>query len=808
MANFAGGGGGVGSPGRAKALARHAKDLGNPRKAHLAIAKLGKMNLTPAEHMYVRSKVNEHQKIGGYAGIAQQHGAKMSGGGGINAFGHALEGAAKDVYEISPFSKDSYKQARGNKAAMARESKASSAVAEGLTGYQEIQHIRHNPIGGGLAIAGLIPGVGKLGKVAEALRAGRSEEEAAAHVAEATAEAKAMGHGDVTRAPHEPPRVKTGGTSTSTGGELGKQFREAMSGRPDTSKMGRYEAIGAKTDAMAPSRARAQQAELQSAERAKRAGMASEAMKVGGQKGYHEALKQLKGELPKVSFKNFTHLDQQTADAMFTHIQQHEGLRAYDKMTAMRGLKKALSGVVPAQHEQKMLERVFGKDMVQQIRGSIPFWKKAKIAALETLNVPRALMASFDLSAPFRQGLMAGVSHPVLFSKNLGSMLRSFKNEHVFQGVMNGIYDHPLFPLARKAKLAITDIGVDPHAGADLTQREEQFMSNYAERLPGIGHVVRASDRAYVGFLNKTRMDLFVHLTQAAAQAGHDLHDQKVVEDIAKFVNSATGRGDLGALQKHAVTLNTLLFSPRLLASRLNFLNPVYYARLSPFARAEAFRAARNLVLTMATVLGAAKAAGAHVNMDPTNADFAKIKIGNTRIDMAGGFQQPVRLMAQLIEGKITSSTTGKTIHLGPQGVGHLSRKDIAQRFIEGKLAPVPSVINDLLQGTTFAGQPLKPGSEVGSHLTPLALQDLYSIAATGPPWNPHLAKGPGQGLGMAAALALPDLFGIGVQNYSAKKKKAKARHSSGSYGSGGGYGSGSGYGSGGGYGSSGGYGG
>jgi hypothetical protein len=305
--------------------------------------------------------------------------------------------------------------------------------------------------------------------------------------------------------------------------------------------------------------------------------------------------------------------------------------------------------------------------------------------------------------------------------------------------------------LMQKAKLAITDIGTLAH-DAPLAGREEQFMSNLAERIPVVGKGVRASDRAYTGFLNKSRADMFDLLVHQAAAAGHDITDQHVVESIARFVNSASGRGDLGAFQKHAVTLNTLFFSPRLMFSRFNFLNPNYYVKLDPFARMEALKAARNLVATMSFVLYMAKLGGATVNMDPRNSDFAKIRVGNTRIDIAAGFQQPVRLIAQLFSGKVISSTTGNTLTLGPQGPGKLSRWDIIQRFVEGKLGPVPSLIESSLKGTDSMGQKLTYNSVV-QRMVPLLFQDVQQM------YSQYGVRG-------AAAAAGVDLFGVGLQNY------------------------------------------
>lgn len=505
-------------------------------------------------------------------------------------------------------------------------------------------------------------------------------------------------------------------------------------------------------------RARREQDVLYSQERSARARAAAQAMQESsGVTGYHAALGELKGELPKLKFGGFENFDQSGLDALLTHIQQHDTLRPFEKIRAQGAIMHVLGGQVPTRSELRLLQDVFGRDVTDRIQASLPFWQKAKTGALEVLNVPRSLMASFDLSAPFRQGIMVGVTHPRLFFKNFEPMIRAFGSENFYRSVMDDIAARPTFPEMQDSGLSLTDLGA-------LDQREEHFMSNLAEQIPVIGHVVRASDRAYTGFLNKTRADLFDFLLDSAHQQGITV-DKDLLGSVSRYVNSATGRGDLGAFKGHAVTLNTLFFSPRLLFSRLNFMNPVYYARLDPFARKEALRAARNLVATMGLVLYTAKLAGAKVNDDPRNADFAKIRIGNTRIDLAGGFQQPIRVLAQLFSGKIISSTTGKELTLGPQGPGHLSRRDIAERFFEGKLSPVPSVVNDWFKGTDFQGNSFSWKKEALQHMLPLLAQDAYDLNNSG---GPVSAIG-GYTLGA---------FGVGLQTYGPKPAQFKDKQS------------------------------
>src|SRR3990167_10503808 len=97
----------------------------------------------------------------------------------------------------------------------------------------------------------------------------------------------------------------------------------------------------------------------------------------------------------------------------------------------------------------------------------------------------------------------------------------------------------------RKGKLALTDLG-----GA-LTLREEAIMSNLPERIPIFGKVIRASNRAYTGFLNKLRVDIFNDIIRKSETAGKKLTDREL-EDIGRFINAGTGKGELFSILKDA----------------------------------------------------------------------------------------------------------------------------------------------------------------------------------------------------------------------------------------------------------------
>lgn len=498
-----------------------------------------------------------------------------------------------------------------------------------------------------------------------------------------------------------------------------------------------------------------------SEERAARRAEADQVMQAkGGVEGYISAMQKMKGELPKIDFGGFKELNAEALDHLFVTIQQHPNLSFYQKIRTQRALLRGVEGHVPTKGELTLLENIFGKTTADGLKSIPTLPEHIKNLILEILNVPRSLMASFDVSAPLRQGLVIGARHPRIFFRNFKQMFEALGSERAYQGIMDDVTSRPTFHMMETGGLAITDM-------EGLTEREEQFYSNLAEKIPVAGRGVRASGRAYTGFLVKTRADVFDHLIRVAEAQGHDVQDPEFLKSLSTYINAATGRGSLGKLTSSAPVLNTIFFSPRLLASRVNFLNPFWYRSLDPFARREALRSALQLGGAAGTVLMLAKLGGATVNGDPRNADFAKIRIGNTRLDILGGFQQPIRLTSQLVSGKIISSTTGDPLSLGPQGPGAVSRRDIIQRFFEGKLAPTPSVVNDWLKGTNFQGQKFSWKQEAIQHLVPLIAQDatdLYNMPVNGV-----------NGIAAAFAGYGVEAFGVGLQTYGpVDKSKAK----------------------------------
>lgn len=367
----------------------------------------------------------------------------------------------------------------------------------------------------------------------------------------------------------------------------------------------------------------------------------------------------------------------------------------------------------------------------------------------ELSNLPRSLSASLgDFSFPGRQGIFLAPSFPKEWASSFGAQFGAFAKQENYNALMDSIMKHPDFKLAEQSGVSFTDIRTK------LSKMEEKYLAaNLAEKIPIIGRGVIATQRAYTAAANKFRIDVFSRIMKDYENLGIK-PDKKLLEQTAEFVNSGTGRGSLGKFEQAATFLNGFFFSPRLMTSRLKLLNPKYYVDLEPPLRKQALKSLFTFIGTGATILTVAELMGADVGKDPRSSDFGKIKIGNTRIDIWGGFQQYVRMMAQQITGEYVSSTTGKKLTLG-EGYKPLTRYEIFLRQIESKEAPVFSLITDILKQQNFKGEKINIPKETAQRFVPMVAQDMYDLYKEDPGLLP---------------IGILSVFGEGVQTYAPKK--------------------------------------
>ncbi len=436
--------------------------------------------------------------------------------------------------------------------------------------------------------------------------------------------------------------------------------------------------------------------------------------KYSGEEAQRRALATLKGTLPKTEFAPMPKEQLTTGDVtqLLDKIWQSERLQSFQKIGASEGFGRLVLGEIPARHQLILLEKVYGKDLVKELLARRKLGVRAGDLFLDIIGIPKASAASFDISAPGRQGL-ALLYRPEWW-KSWKPMMQALVKEDNAQAVLQSIEKHPLYGMSQDAGLYLAPYGeFAPH----LARSEEVFMSHLADKLPWI----KWSNRAYVTYLNKLRSDTFYN--QIATWQKQGLSPAEVLHkagQFADFINVATGRGNIGRLNETgAVVLNATFFSPRFVASR--FQLPLKVFKSDPEVRKEVFKALGAWFGAGASILFLATQSGAKVELDPRSTDFAKVRIGNTRIDPWAGMQPLARATAQFL------TATRKT---SESWITQTGRLEVAGRFVESKLSPSASLIIDGLRGANFIGEPMEATTETitresTARLMPMTIQDM-----------------------------------------------------------------------------------
>lgn len=388
--------------------------------------------------------------------------------------------------------------------------------------------------------------------------------------------------------------------------------------------------------------------------------------------------------------------------------------------------------------------------------------EKTRDAFTNVINLPRSVMASLDYSAPLRQGLVLGVNNPGIAARAFAEMFRQSWSQQRFDRWISDLKESPQYQVMKESGLYISD----PNT-AKLSAKEEQFMSNLADKIPVVGRLIKGSERAYVGYLNKLRADVFAKTAEQFENDGKTVeNNKKLYEALGTYINATTGRGDLGKFENSAQVLNSLFFSPRLIASRIrlltNWANPVWYNNTPKEVRVMYAKDMLRFIAVGTTLLALASAGGGDVEKDPRSSDFGKIRVGDKRWDIWGGFQQFAKFFSQMATGE-RKSTRDKSIRkINGEGFKGESRADLVLNMMRSKLSPLPSVAWNLAEGENMVGEEFTWKDVPGSFLPLLAADVVRATNKDGIP-------------GMLGT-GVPGVFGVGVQDFSKGKKGSKGK--------------------------------
>jgi hypothetical protein len=440
-------------------------------------------------------------------------------------------------------------------------------------------------------------------------------------------------------------------------------------------------------------------------------------------------------------------------------------LETKEKLTDVNEQLRTREYRVPVKREKKLvnpkLQRMQTelarkrREIIQAIADTAP-WGAGKVAKEIAFSL-KAVAATADLSFTMRQNLWQVFAHPVLAAKALGPSMKALFSEYAADEINNAILHSENASLYEQAGVAILDAN-----SPDAQQKSEVFRGRVIERIPVLGDIMKASSRHAAVISNLMRTSAFDQFLKYNPNA-----TQEEMRLMADYINVSTGLGNLGKAGAIGEALQLFFFSPKFSVSRIELpirtiqalTNRGKYRGMNAVRK----QMARDMVGVVGTgmmVLMLAHLAGFDVEwLDPDDPDWGKIRAGNMRVDIWGGFQQPARVVARL-------------------GTGTFRREDfdpveIIGRFAAFKFSPAATVPVEAVTGKTAVGEETTIPETLARSAMPLVVRDIKEA------WDEHGVKG-------AAAAGVLGAVGVGVSTYkdseTATRREIKKLQDQGDY--------------------------
>jgi hypothetical protein len=380
--------------------------------------------------------------------------------------------------------------------------------------------------------------------------------------------------------------------------------------------------------------------------------------------------------------------------------------------------------------------------------------------AIDATGLPRAIMASSDISAPLRQGAVMIVTQPKASMRALGRMFGAIKSDakmaEIESLIISKYEESGRYADMLDGKLAIQ--------GADqggIHPTHEDFATKLIDvKVGGIRPfgIIKTSERAMVTFLNSVRMDAFDKLATALEADGVKLTKEEM-QGIAYYVNISTGAGNIAPLGKVAPVMSKLFFAPSFWASRIQYLigMPIKNAgssrvRMQIAKEYAKFYSFASVVLGLAAINGWTTA-------DARDSGFGDLKLSNQvppevkpylvmmlnivgasasnelgRVDVTGGLGTHVTALTRMTLPFVAGLTGQKVAPMVTvTGEERKSSNNATLSYLRSRLAPIPGLAVTLANRDEETGMPknvigqkMDADDMARTMLMPLTFSQLY----------------------------------------------------------------------------------
>jgi hypothetical protein len=342
----------------------------------------------------------------------------------------------------------------------------------------------------------------------------------------------------------------------------------------------------------------------------------------------------------------------------------------------------------------------------------------------QLLGVSRTALTSIDRSAMGRQALFLAVSHPSIIRNVIRAQNHAAKLEGNYAQVMGEVMSNPYFDKALNAKLDLG--GLTGRRGGEFFRSD--FLSKPLEVAGRDANLFARSERAYDAALVTARMEAFALEVNGLEKAKGSSLDMDQLKLVAEHINQVSGSGTGPKAMHLKGFAGSNLFAPGYLVSKFQTATGAALRKsIMHGVKTGDWSIAKVQAMNYGKFLASVGAAAYLLtdDRDPKSSRFLTKRFGNQRLNLAGGFQQPIIMFCQLAFG--TTDANGKhrppnwratlgNFATGKEGVGLRFAQSISEKESYGKNTDI----------TTLEGA----GNVAKSMAIPISLQNAQDI------WN------------------------------------------------------------------------
>ena len=376
-------------------------------------------------------------------------------------------------------------------------------------------------------------------------------------------------------------------------------------------------------------------------------------------------------------------------------------------------LESLEKGDAPTQSSLRQFDEFFGTNILKVGANKSATWKQKLWKAIRIPGQTyKAIRASIDHSAMLIQGFTFALTHPIEWAKVFVPSHRTMVSEDYLRLREIQRKSNPHYQRTQAA----TNGRYFTEAGTSKT--EEEFVNNYAHKIPIIGKWIKASERAHVEGLNGMREIVFKFMDEWGDDSSFD-KDQQACQHISNLTGRFIGDSKKW-FEKHMDVWSTGFWTPRMIAANFHVLFD--WVTKPEIRKMAAYDLVKGTTLLAALTALISMIPGVDVEDDPRSSNIGKGKIGNRTFTLWGRYGQYIRVVAQLATETAKSPTTGDLYHR--------ERVDTITKFLRGKMNPVFSPGVDIITGKTYAGDPMQYDEEfltkyIAENISPLFIKDV-----------------------------------------------------------------------------------